>query len=68
MAVILIVTGATILAVGLVLYFFSDLPFGKLPGDITHRTKNFTFHFPLATSLVISIILSLVLYLVAKLR
>jgi uncharacterized protein HemY len=38
--------------------------FGKLPGDISIRRDNFSFSFPLATSLLISILLSLVFYLI----
>jgi uncharacterized protein HemY len=38
--------------------------FGKLPGDIFIRRDNFSFSFPLATSLLISVILSLVFYLI----
>ncbi len=36
--------------------------FGKLPGDISIRRENFSFSFPLATSLLLSIIFSLVFY------
>ncbi len=36
--------------------------FGKLPGDISIRRDNFSFSFPLATSLILSIIFSLVFY------
>jgi hypothetical protein len=39
---------------------------GKLPGDIYIKRENFTFYFPLATSIVISIILSLILWLLRK--
>jgi hypothetical protein len=39
--------------------------FGKLPGDISIRRDNFSFSFPLATSLLLSVILSLVFYLIA---
>jgi hypothetical protein len=38
--------------------------FGKLPGDISVRRENFSFSFPVVTSLLISVILSLVLYLI----
>lgn len=38
--------------------------FGKLPGDISIRRDNFSFSFPLATSLLLSILLSLVFYLI----
>ena len=32
---------------------------GKLPGDIYLRRGNFTFYFPLATSILISIVATL---------
>ena len=35
--------------------------FGKLPGDIYVQKKNFTFFFPLTTSILISILLSIIL-------
>jgi membrane protein implicated in regulation of membrane protease activity len=38
--------------------------FGKLPGDISVRRDNFSFSFPIVTSLLLSVILSLVLYLI----
>jgi hypothetical protein len=38
---------------------------GKLPGDISIRRENFSFFFPLATSIVLSLFLSLVFYLVS---
>ena len=38
--------------------------FGNLPGDISIRRDNFSFSFPLATSLLLSVILSLVFYLI----
>jgi len=37
------------------------VPFGKLPGDIMVRRGNFSFYFPLATSIVVSILLTLIL-------
>ncbi len=39
---------------------------GKLPGDIVIHRKNFTFYFPLATSLIASLILSLILWLIGR--
>lgn len=65
----LIVVGGLILLVGLLLYFFDRIPlFGKLPGDIVVKKKNFTFYFPLATSIIISIVLSLLFYLISRFR
>jgi hypothetical protein len=39
---------------------------GRLPGDITLKGKNYTFYFPLATSIVVSIILSIIFYLINR--
>jgi hypothetical protein len=68
----LIVIGLLIAATGAVLYFRDSFPFikllGKLPGDIAIKRENFSFYFPLATSILISIILSLVIKLFNKLR
>jgi hypothetical protein len=65
----LILLGAVLIAVGLLLLVLPKMPFiGKLPGDILVKRGNFTFSFPLATSIVISIIISLILYLIGKFR
>ena len=61
---VIIIFGIVLIGLGLVLTFFNKIPFlGKLPGDIYIQKKNFTFYFPLATSLLVSVILSLVLWL-----
>jgi hypothetical protein len=65
----LIFFGAILLALGLLFTLGGKLPFfGKLPGDILVRKKDFTFYFPLATSLAVSVILSLVFWLLSKKR
>jgi hypothetical protein len=43
-------------------------PLGRLPGDIAYRGKNFSFYFPLGTSILISVVLSVVFYLVSRFR
>ena len=60
----LVITGIVIAGIGTVLLLFKDgVPFlGKLPGDIVIEKKNFTFYFPLATSILLSIILSVIFY------
>ena len=62
--------GLAIIAVGLLLMLLgrTNLPIGRLPGDILYRGKHTTFYFPLATSILLSVVLSLVLYLVARIR
>ena len=60
----LIIFGVILVGVGLLLTFFNKIPYlGKLPGDILIQKKNFTFYFPLATSILISIVLSLIFWL-----
>jgi hypothetical protein len=56
----LILLGVFIILVGLFLLFGEKIPWvGRLPGDIIIRKKNFTFYFPIVTSILISIILTL---------
>jgi hypothetical protein len=63
----LIIIGAILAAVGLVLWLSPKIPWlGRLPGDIVIKRENFTFYFPLATSILISVILTLILYLFRK--
>jgi hypothetical protein len=65
---ILILTGLALVILGgiAVLLERSNLPLGRLPGDVTWRGKNTTFYFPVMTCLVLSVILSLVLWLVNR--
>lgn len=58
-AKILIVTGIFLVLFGLVWAIGGKFfPIGKLPGDISIKKGNFSFYFPLASSIVISILLS----------
>jgi len=36
---------------------------GKLPGDISVKKEHFSFHFPIATSILLSIVLTLLFYI-----
>lgn len=63
----LILCGFILIIVGLFLTLLNKMPFlGKLPGDIYINKKNFTFYFPLATSLLLSLLFSLILRLWSK--
>jgi len=42
----------------------SGLPLGRLPGDLNIRREGFSFHFPLATSIILSIVLTIVLNII----
>jgi hypothetical protein len=67
---LLLLVGLIFVLGGLALIFLgrSNLPLGRLPGDIIYRGKNTTFYFPLATSILLSVVLSVILYLVGRLR
>jgi Protein of unknown function (DUF2905) len=54
----LVFVGLGIAALGLLVML--GLPLGRLPGDIQVRRGNFSFYFPLATSILLSIILTLI--------
>lgn len=70
---VLIVIGLAIAAAGVLVVLGDRVPgigalfgwFGKLPGDVSIKREQFSFHFPIVTSLVLSIVLSLVFYLVS---
>jgi len=66
----LLVLGLLMAAAGLVFMLLgrTNLPLGRLPGDILYRGKQTTFYFPLATSILLSLVLSLVLYLIGRFR
>jgi DUF2905 family protein len=53
----LVFVGLGIAALGLMIML--GLPIGRLPGDIYVKRGNFSFYFPLATSIILSIILTL---------
>ena len=64
---LLIVFGALIAVVGVVIVLAGRLPWiGRLPGDIYVRRGDFTFYFPLATSILVSIGLTLVFWLFGR--
>jgi hypothetical protein len=66
----LIFLGARLLVIGFLLYLAPKVSllnwFGRLPLDFKIERENFSFYFPLGTSIVISVLLSLVFYLLRK--
>jgi hypothetical protein len=66
----LIYLGVILAGAGLLLLVFgrTNLPLGRLPGDIVYRGKNTTVYLPLATSILLSVALSVVLFVVGRLR
>jgi hypothetical protein len=61
---LLLVIGGVLVVLGLLLTFAGRVPWlGRLPGDVVYRRGNLTFHFPLATSIVLSLVLTALLWL-----
>jgi hypothetical protein len=67
---LLVFLGGLLLMVGIVLIVLgkTNLPIGRLPGDIIYRGKNTTVYFPLVTSILLSIVLTAVMYLIGRFR
>jgi len=60
----LMVIGLVVAAAGLLMTL--GLPLGRLPGDFAFKRGNFSFYFPLATSILASIILTLLMMLFGR--
>jgi hypothetical protein len=57
---LLIVFGVVLALLGGLLLLVGKVPLlGRLPGDIVIRRENWSFYFPLTTSIVISVLLTL---------
>jgi hypothetical protein len=64
---ILVMIGLFAVAVGALLWSGAGRGWlGRLPGDIHYSRGNFTFYFPLMTSLLLSIAVTLMLWLLRK--
>lgn len=63
MAKWLITLGVLLIALGLAWPLISKLGLGNLPGDIRIERKNFTFYFPITSSLLVSLIVTLLLWI-----
>lgn len=64
---LLLVFGLVIAAAGVVLILAGRIPWvGRLPGDVYIQRGNWTFYFPLATSLLLSLVLTLVFWIVGR--
>ncbi|WP_200763862.1 DUF2905 domain-containing protein [Nitrosophilus alvini] len=57
----LIFAGTVLVIIGLFVSYI-----GRLPGDIYIKKENFTFYFPITTSILLSIIISLIFYIFSR--
>jgi hypothetical protein len=62
-----VILGIIMIVIGLGFMFGDKIPYiGKLPGDISIKRENFSFYFPITTSIIISIILTILFSLFKK--
>lgn len=68
-----VLLGVLLILIGGLLTLLDKLPglgglgwLGKLPGDIYIKRDNFTFYFPITTSILISVILSVLFYVLTR--
>lgn len=67
MARFLIILGLVIVVLGLAWPLVGRLGLGRLPGDIVVERENFSFHFPIATMIVVSIALTILINVILRL-
>jgi len=64
---LLIVFGLLIAGAGVLVVLAGRVPWlGRLPGDISVQRGNWTFYFPLATSILVSVVLTLLFWLFGR--
>lgn len=64
---LLIIAGIVLALIGGLIMLSGRLPWiGRLPGDIVIQKKNFTFYFPIATSILLSIVISLIIWFIGR--
>jgi hypothetical protein len=63
----LVVMGLVVALVGVVLVLVGRVPWlGRLPGDIYIQRGNWSFYFPLMTSVIVSVLLTVVFWLFSR--
>ncbi|NLT23554.1 MAG: DUF2905 domain-containing protein [Syntrophorhabdus sp.] len=67
MGKMLIILGVILIVIGLAFTYGPKIPWlGRLPGDISIKKDNFSFYFPITTSIIISIILTILFSIFRK--
>ncbi len=63
---VLMLAGGLLFVVGLAFMLLGRTGLGRLPGDIVIQRGNFSFYFPIVTSILLSLILSGILWLLRR--
>jgi len=61
---IIILIGVVLVVIGVAYTMLGGIP--RLPGDIFIKRGNFTFYFPVVTSILLSVIFTLIFYFLRK--
>ena len=64
---LLIFVGISVVVVGVIMLFLGRTSLGRLPGDVTISTDNFTCFIPIASMILISLLLTIILNIVLRL-
>jgi hypothetical protein len=65
----LLIAGIILAIIGIIIAYGPMIPFiGRLPGDIYIKRENFSFYFPITSSIIISIILTLIFFLISRFK
>ena len=67
---LLVIMGIVLVVLGMMVMAGSKLlpwGFGRLPGDVVLKGKNFQFYFPIVTCLVLSAVVTLIIWVVSLL-
>lgn len=62
----LILIGVSVVILGILVIVGGKIGLGKLPGDIFIKKGNFTFFFPIVTSIIFSLILTVIVNIIRK--
>ena len=67
---LLIVFGGVMVLLGIIVMLAArtNLPLGRLPGDIVYRGKHTSFYFPIVTCIVLSVVVSFIMWIIGRLR
>lgn len=60
---LLIVGGVILVVIGVAVSVFARFGVSRLPGDFVYRKGNFSFYFPLMTSILLSLALTLLFWI-----
>ena len=63
---LLISLGVILIVVGLLWPWLQKSGLGRLPGDIVVEKENFSFYFPIVTSIIVSIVLTLLIWFFSR--